>query len=62
MHCICIGVKVMRCPYCNDVETTGEPWIPDGDEEVDHWWCANCEGHWLASPWGKILEIYEDER
>lgn len=53
---------MMLCPYCNDMDTKGEPWIPDGDDEVDHWWCANCDGVWLASPWGKILELYEDER
>jgi hypothetical protein len=48
----------MKCPICSnedDTEIDEAQGLNDNDG-ID-WWCAACDAQWVASPWGKILEV-----
>jgi len=52
---------MMKCPICSDEDS---PEIDEAQGLKTHleeggidWWCAACDAQWVASPWGKILEV-----
>jgi hypothetical protein len=49
---------MMKCPICSDEDSPEIDEVQGQNEDgaVD-WWCAACDAQWVASLWGKILEV-----